>query len=220
MTSNQASSPSHSRFKRKRYLFFVLAILLVAGSVWLWEEVLEDRIIPKRFGVVEPGQIYRCGRLHRALLEKTLKKYDIARIVDLTGGYPKDQDLEAEVRAAESLGIKRIELFLQGNGTGDIRQYAEAIAFIHGAVRDNKPVLVHCAAGAQRTGGVIAAYRMLVQQKPPGEVQLEMTKYGWNPAKDQAVLRYLNSNMRKLADMLVEKGVLDKVPEPLPQLGS
>ena len=197
-----------------------MAILLVAGAVWMWEEALEDRIIPKRFGVVEPGQIYRCGRLHRALVEETLKKYDIARIVDLTGGYPKDQDQKAEVRAAEALGIKRVEIYLDGDGTGDIRQYAEAIAFIHDAVRDNKPVLVHCAAGTQRTGGIIAAYRMLVQQKPPGEVQQEMTEYGWNPAKDQAVLRYLNSNMRKLADMLVAKGVLDKVPDPLPQLSS
>lgn len=219
MSSNQTSSPSHSKFKRKRSLFFVLAILLVAGSIWVWEEVLEDRIIPKRFGVVEPGQIYRCGRLHQALVEKTLKKYDIARIVDLTGGYPKDQDLQAEVRATEALGIRRVEIFLQGDGTGDIRHYAEAIAFIHDAVRDNKPVLVHCAAGAQRTGGVIAAYRMLVQQKPPSEVHQEMTKYGWDPTKDRAVLEYLNNNMGSLAAMLVAKGVLDKVPEPLPQLG-
>ena len=186
----------------------------------MWEEALEDRIIPKRFGVVEPGQIYRCGRLHRALVEETLKKYDIARIVDLTGGYPKDQDQKAEARAAEALGIKRVEIYLHGDGTGDIRQYAEAIAFIHNAVRDNKPVLVHCAAGAQRTGGVIAAYRMLVQHKPPAEVHQEMTKYGWNPAKDTAVLQYLNSHMRELADMLVAKGVLDRIPEPLPQLGS
>ena len=220
MTPNQTPSPSHSDLKRKRYLFFVLVILLGAGSVWLWEEVLEDRIIPKRFGVVEAGQIYRCGRLHSALVEKTLKKYDIARIVDLTGGYPKDQNLEAEIRATEALGITRVELFLQGDGTGDINQYAEAIAFIHEAVRDKKPVLVHCAAGAQRTGGVIAAYRLLVQQKPPGEVHQEMTKYGWNPDKDHAVLLYLNANMRKLADLLVAKGILDRVPDPLPQLGA
>ena len=219
MTPNQASSSFHSRFKQKRYLFLFLTLLLIAGSVWLWEEVLEDRVIPKRFGVVEPGQIYRSGRLHRSLVEKTLRKYNIAKIVDLTGGVPKDQDQQAEVLATQVLGIERVELFLKGNGTGDIRRYAEAIAFIHDAVRQNKPVLVHCSAGAQRTGGVIAAYRMLVQKKPPTEVHDEMTKYRWKPKKDHELLQYLNDNMSSLAGMLVEKGVLDRVPEPLPKLG-
>ena len=219
MTPNQASSFFHSRFKQKRYLFLFLTLLLIAGSVWLWEEVLEDRVIPKRFGVVEPGQIYRSGRLHRSLVEKTLRKYNIAKIVDLTGGVPKDQDQQAKVLATQVLGIERVELFLKGNGTGDIRRYAEAIAFIHDAVRQNKPVLVHCSAGAQRTGGVIAAYRMLVQKKPPTEVHDEMTKYRWKPKKDHELLQYLNDNMSSLAGMLVEKGVLDRVPEPLPKLG-
>jgi protein tyrosine/serine phosphatase len=219
MAPNQASSPSHSKSKRKRYLFFVLAILLVAGSVWLWEEVLEDRIIPKRFGVVEQGQIYRSGQLHKALVEKTLRKYKIAKIVDLTGAVPGDQNQQAEIRATQDLGIERVELHLKGDGTGDIRHYVEAIAFIHDAVHQNKPVLVHCAAGAQRTGGVIAAYRMLVQKKPPSEVQHEMTNYGWRATNNPALPQYLNNNMGRLAEMLVAKGVLDEVPEPLPQLG-
>ena len=192
--------------------------MLIAGSVWLWEEVLQDRFIPKRFGVVEPGQIYRSGRLHRSLVERTLRKYKIAKIVDLTGGVPKDQDQQAEVRAAQVLGIERVELYLEGDGTGDIRRYAEAIVFIHDAVRQNKPVLVHCAAGAQRTGGVIAAYRMLVQKKPPSEVQDEMTEYRWNPNKDHELPQYLNNNMGNLAGILVAQGVLARVPEPLPQL--
>ena len=219
MTPYQESSFVHSRFKQKRYLFLFLTLLLIVGSVWLWEEVLEDRFIPKRFGVVEPGQIYRSGRLHRSLLEKTLRQYNIARIVDLTGGVPKDQDQQAEVHAAQALGIERVELYLEGDGTGDIRRYAEAIVFIHDAVRQNKPVLVHCSAGAQRTGGVIAAYRLLVQKKRPSEVHDEMAKYRWNPNKDHEVLQYLNNNMSSLATILVAQGVLDRVPEPLPQLG-
>lgn len=219
MSSDQGSSYSRNTFKRRRYLFLVLAILIVAGSVWLWEEILEERIIPKRFGVVEQGKIYRCGQLHKALVEKTLRKYKIARIVDLTGGVPGDQNQQAEIRASQDLGIERVELFLQGDGTGDIRQYVEAIAFIYNAVQQSKPVLVHCAAGAQRTGGVIAAYRLLVQKRPPAEVQREMTAYGWRVTDNPGLLQYLNDNMGRLAELLVAKGVLAEVPQPLPHLG-
>ena len=219
MSSNQASSSSQSKFKRQRYVFSVLAILLVVGSVWLWEEILEERTIPKRFGVVEQGLIYRSGQLHKALVEKTLRKYKIAKIVDLTGGVPGDQNQQAEIRATQNLGIDRVALYLEGDGTGDIRHYAEAIAFIHDAVQQSKPVLVHCAAGTQRTGGVIAAYRLLVQKRPPSEVQHEMSEYGWRATGNPALPQYLNDNMDRLAEILVAKGVLDQVPQPLPQLG-
>ncbi len=204
--------------KYKKYSRLFLLLLIVAMSVWVWKHFLEDRFIPKRFGVVEQGQIYRSGRLNEALIEDTLKQYRIAEIIDLTGHDPGNAEQQAEIRASQQLGIERIELSLHGDGTGDIRNYAQAIARIDEATHHNKPILVHCAAGTQRTGGVIAAYRLLVQNKATREVYQEMTEYDWRPQRDQAVLQYLNTNLGKLAELLVEKGVLFKVLEPLPQL--
>ena len=49
-----------------------LIVAVVAAAIWTWEEVLEDRLIPKRFGVVVPGSIYRSGQLSPTLVQKTL----------------------------------------------------------------------------------------------------------------------------------------------------
>jgi protein tyrosine phosphatase len=78
-------------------------------------------------------------------------------------------------------------------------------------------VLVHCAAGAYRTGGVVAAYRMLVQGGSPADAWAEMKRYDWDDSEPQ-LPDYLNSNMAELAAQLVQLGVIDEVPDPLPVL--
>jgi protein tyrosine phosphatase len=107
---------------------------------------------------------------------------------------------------------------LGGKGTGDVNEYARAIAAIADAQKNHLPVLVHCATGAQRTGGIIAAYRLLVQQKDPAFVVSEMKRYDWNAKDNPALLPYLNSNMAEMAKLLKEAGVINEIPSPLPQL--
>ncbi|WP_339674913.1 hypothetical protein, partial [uncultured Gimesia sp.] len=49
-----------------------LALILcacIATGVLIWEELLEDRVVAKRFGVVEPGKIYRSGQISSYLIE-------------------------------------------------------------------------------------------------------------------------------------------------------
>jgi hypothetical protein len=195
-----------------------LVVLLVVGAVWVWEDVVKDRVIPKRFGVVQESQIYRSGQLSSSLVKRTLVKYKIKVIVSLSGDSSGNIDKDTERQTAAELGIKRLILPLSGNGTGDINNYAMAIAAICEAQKKRKPVLVHCTAGAQRTGGVIAAYRLLVEKKDASFVLTEMMRYGWNPKRNVHLLPYLNSHMEELAMLLQQMGVIDHVPSPPPQL--
>jgi hypothetical protein len=109
---------------------------------------------------------------------------------------------------------------LKCNGTSDIKKYAGVIAAIVDARKNGKPVLVHCAAGAQRTGGVIACYRMLVEKKQPSLAYAELLRYGWHDEPDQVLLTYINTNMSELARLLEEMGVIDKIPDRLPVIHS
>lgn len=203
-----------------RFTHIALVVVVIGAGIWIWEELLEDHIIPKRWGVVEPGKIYRSGQLSATLVKKTLKKHNIAVIVNLCGNVPGDKDQEAEKRAAAELGIEMLRFPLKGNGTGDIRNYAQAIAAIVDAKKQGKPVLVHCAAGAQRTGGVIACYRVLVEKKPPSFAYTELVRYGWDPDDDQALLTYINDNMSKLTSQLRAMGIIEQLPRPLPMIRS
>lgn len=208
------------RFLKKRVWAFVIAgVLVIGGGVYLWEEHLKDRVIPRRWGVVEPGKIYRSGQLSASLVRDTLEKNNIDVVISLLKKERSSPDARAETEAVRELGIERVDLPLNGDGTGLLLHYAKAIQRMVTATAEGKAVLVHCGAGTQRTGGVVAAYRLLVQGKEPALAYEEMRQYDWDPERDAAVLDYVNSNMGELARMLVEMEVIDRVPDPLPVLG-
>lgn len=200
-------------------LILVCFLAGLAGTL-LWSEVLKYRFVVKRWGVVEPGLIYRSGQISKWLIEDTLVRNGIAVVIDLNGIEEGDIHQPVEIETAKRLGVEHHRLPLSGDGTGDIRQYAEAIRVIHESAQAGRPVLVHCYAGTQRTGGVVACYRMLVQGKPPSEAYAELQEHDWNPRKDRVLLEYVNAHMAELAELLVENGVLKEVPNPLPVLGS
>ncbi len=204
--------------KKQHIQRIVLCVILIGGSIWVWHDVIRDRVIPKRWGCVEANQIYRSGQLSSALIERTLEKNGIQTIVSLTGEKPGDPDHMAEIQAAEKLGIELLRFGLGGDGTGDIENYALAIAAIVKAKQEGKPVQVHCAAGTQRTGGVIACYRLLVLGAPKANVIREMRSYDWDPEGNPKLIPYVNENMHTLSTRLVELGVIESVPDPLPLL--
>jgi protein tyrosine phosphatase (PTP) superfamily phosphohydrolase (DUF442 family) len=208
-----------SIFIRNKFCLMCLAILLIGGGIWVWEGKIKDRVIPKNFGVVQEGQLYRSGLISASLVKKVLLEYKIKVIINLTADSPGHRDRIAEKQAAAELGIERLTFPLQGDGTGDINNYARAIAAIVQAKQEHKPVLVHCNAGLRRTGGVIAAYRLLVEQKAPSFVYREFTCYDWNPWNDTTLMKYVNSHMEELAVLLKKMGVISKIPSPLPVLG-
>ena len=196
----------------------VWGVCLLGGAVWFWDGVAKDRLIPKRWAAVEGHSIYRSGQLSASLVKRTLARRGIKVIVALTFEDPQDKDQAAEVKAASELGIELLRFPLRGDGTGDVNNYAGALAALIQAERQGKPVLVHCAAGAQRTGGTIAFYQLLVDKKPPADVIQELKHHGWNPKRNPNLLPYLNENLGKIATTLHNRGLLDEIPDPLPVL--
>ena len=201
----------------RRNCWLVAVSLLVIGGV-TWGVNEKYRFIPKRWGVVEPQAIYRSGQLSKWVVEKTLTKHSIQVIVNLQGFATDDEHHQAEVETSKKHGIDIVWLPLQGDGTGDIRHYATAIKMLVDCQKQQRPVLVHCAAGAYRTGGVVAAYRLLVQRRSPEFACEELEKYGWTRSSGQILIDYLNNHMKELSELLVANGVLDQVPQPLPAL--
>ncbi len=201
-----------------KWLFVAVSAIVIGLAVWVWFSFIKYRFVPKRFGVVVPGHIYRSGQISASLIKKTLTKYNIRIIVDLTSADPNNPDKQAEKQAAAELNIKVLRFTMSGNGTGDINDYASAVIAIANAEKQNLPVLVHCTAGAQRTGGVIATYRLLVQKIDPNIVEDEIEKYGC-AIDDRPVLRsFLNDNMAELATRLKRAGIIDEIPATIPQI--
>lgn len=215
-----ASAPDPRRRRRRLLLISALVVAALVGSgVWFWSTFKYD-YIPKRWGVVEPGRIYRSGQLSQSVIEQTLRENRIAVVVDLTGDEEEESDQRAQQLTEQAviarMGIAGGKYPLAGDGTGDIHRYAEALTEVNDCVKQGMPVLIHCSAGTHRTGAAVAYYRMLIQGRPGSEAFAEIQRYGWSPKKHAVLTRYVNDHMAELAQLLVERGVIERVPEPLP----
>lgn len=200
-------------------LLIILLGLVLGALLWVRPGGLRDHCFPKRWGVVQAGYIYRSGQMPPFLLKKLLRRHQIRRIVDLQFLEPTNTWQLAEQKIAGELGIQYTNHPLYGSGIGEVWHYARAIGLMYRAAKEQQPVLVHCAAGSQRTGGVVAAYRLLIEKQSPATVYAELLSYGWVPQKDQLLLDFLNERMAELAARLLEMEVIDAIPDPLPVIG-
>ncbi|MCA9042405.1 MAG: dual specificity protein phosphatase family protein, partial [Planctomycetaceae bacterium] len=193
-------------------------LVLIVGGV-IWDEFFKYQFFAKRFGTVVPGEIFRSGQISVAMFEPTVKKHDIQVVIDLNGYDTTDPNQVNEVETSKRLGIEHCRFRLDGDGRGDIMQYATAIEKLVECQSTNKPVLVHCAAGAHRTGGVVACYRMLLEGVPAEAAYAEMCDYGLRGGVEGRLPVYINENIEELATELVRRGVLNEMPRELPQIG-
>jgi predicted protein tyrosine phosphatase len=207
-----------ARRHRRWWALGMVAVLLAIAVPVAWNNGVREALFPKNFGVVEPGRLYRSGQISHWQIRRVLTENHIARIVAMSahGGHPAD--LAAEQQAVADLHIQRDVFPLGGDGTGQVKQYVGAIADVADAVRAGQPVLVHCIAGAQRTGGVIACYQLLVEHRPEADVYAELRRFGHDPHDNPHLIDYLNQHMAEIAAGLVEHGTIDRVPVPLPVL--
>lgn len=219
-----SNAPPAPRSVWRRWGLIVGVPLAMVGLALSAESLarLRHQLFPKRFGVVEPGRIYRSGQIASRLIGDVLSDNQIDVVVDLTNDSPSDPaelaDKQAEIAAIDRLGIERHQHILIPDGTGDLVTYAAAVKSVADGAAAGKRVLVHCAAGSQRTGGVVALYRLLVQHKPPSEVYEEMQAFKYSVHDSPRLIEFLNGNMRDLAAELVRNGTIDEIPQNLPLL--
>jgi protein tyrosine phosphatase len=204
------------KFTNRNVLAGTVIVLAIATLSWFW--ILRDRLIVKKWGVVVPGVAYRSGQISQHLVKQTLKDRQIQHIICMTSPDLKDADQQEEIRASRELNADFVYLPLNGRGVGKVEHFTEAVALLAKYIQKREPVLVHCHAGAQRTGGIVAAYRLLVENRSPEFVIRELEAYGWNRRRDQILLDFINENLRKAAEELVATGSLTRVPEELPVL--
>lgn len=205
--------------KLPKAAWIVLAVAAGLGlCATVWRTWVQDRVIPRNWGQVEDG-LYRSALLSPTLVKRVLKEHRIEVIVAMVWPEPTDVRQAAMERAAADLGIELLRFPMKGDGTArDDRPeaLADAVVALAKARKAGKTVLVQCAAGANRTGGVIAAYQLLVRRARPSEVYTQMEQYGWDPRANAQLPEFLNRNMKDLAVRLYREGILDRVPDPVP----
>lgn len=201
--------------RSKRLLQVLLVTLaLVGGGIGLWYGVLRYRFVAKRFGDVT-ALVHRSGQISEYMIGPTLEKHGIRTIVDLTEPEFMPEGKIKERALAQERGIEVLNFPLVGDGTGDVERYARAVAALIECERKGTPVLVHCAAGTYRTGGVVACFRIIYQGWTVEQALAESEQYNWNP-EERKMPEYLAANLPRIRAYLAEWGVMPaEAPPPV-----
>jgi protein tyrosine/serine phosphatase len=133
------------------------------------------------FAQVSPT-LYRCGQPTQAGVAK-LPSYGIKTILKLN-----DEDSN-EVNWASSAGINMEPLLMDGNQSPSYGQVDQALDIINDASK--QPVLVHCELGHDRTGTVVAAYRVVVQGWTIDKAVAEAKAMGYSNPNFEDLTTYL-----------------------------
>lgn len=204
--STKSDSRGLPRPRAARIAAVVICAAFLVEGVYAWTTSVKWWFIPNNFAVVEPGKIYRSAQLSRFLIRRTLLDNHIGLVIDLS----KDDtaDTLAERQITSELGVPRLNFVLGGNGTGHPENYTYAIAAIVHANQQGRAVLVHCQSGAQRTGGVIATYRMLVQGMSEADAFAEAERYGHDPKRNPNLIPFVESHLSEWKAELTAEHVL------------
>ncbi len=205
-TDNSAPPPVHSGDRRGLGLVSIISI--VAAIVLLafgYTNLVHPNIFPKRFGVVVPGQVYRSGKLTTAALTKVIRQRDINTVIDL-GAWVVDtpenrRASQREQETVEALGAQRFVFGLIGDATGDPNEYTEALRLLTDPA--NQPVLVHCGAGTERTGFVVAIYRMHAEGLSLDEAYAEAERAGHSSTRNPHLREMLERWSGPVLDALI-----------------
>jgi len=152
---------------------------------------------PKVEGVPNFGQVsatlYRGGQPEKKGYEE-LKKLCIEVVVNFRDEKGK---IEAERRIVESLGMRYVSVPWSSSRDP---QPQEVVAFLQ-LLRDNAnhKVFAHCRRGAERTGVMIAAYRMAFEKWTPEQAIREMDDFHFSGFWLPHLKKYVRNFPQELA---------------------
>jgi protein tyrosine phosphatase (PTP) superfamily phosphohydrolase (DUF442 family) len=124
------------------------------------------------FGQVTEN-LYRGGQPTSAGLEK-LNELGIDIIVNFRD---EPEKIGTERQSAERLGMRYVSIPWRGKDDPDDRQVAEFLQLLQ--ENSGKRIFVHCRRGSERTGVMVAAFRILEQGWTPTQALQEMETFGF-----------------------------------------
>jgi len=155
----------------------VLLICIGGGSFYY----LKDNFHP-----ITTGEAYRSAQLDRDEFEFFIKRHQIKSVLNLRGSTPGEDWYKEEMQVCSDLNIAHYDLALSATREPTPEEVKKLIEIFNAAPR---PLLLHCKAGADRSGLAAAMWKVVVdrEQKAEAEKQLSIF-FGHLPFGDTAAM--------------------------------
>ena len=148
------------------------ACLLTAGTVY--GVVQYDGNVH----VVDPGVVLRSAQPTGARLDEIVHRYAVRSVLNLRGDNAGKAWYEEEMRASRADGLAHFDYAISAEHDVTPAQMDELLRIVATAP---KPLLIHCNAGADRTGLVSALYQVS-RGVPPAQAATQLSlHYGHFP---------------------------------------
>jgi undecaprenyl-diphosphatase len=170
----------------------LLAFLIVAISIFGYFQLSDN------FYCVEKGLIYRCAQPSAKLIGRAVEEHKIKSVLNLRGENNNSDWYEEEINASKQYGVAHFDYRMSARRELNATQIQEVLTLINKAP---KPLLIHCKAGADRTGLVSALCRLSLGDTPQRADEQLSLLYGHFPyllsntdAMDKSYWKFVEQN--------------------------
>jgi tyrosine-protein phosphatase SIW14 len=164
---------------------FLAVVWLIAGPQASGAQTEKERGLPN-FGRVTDN-LYR-GAQPTPEGFNALHAMGVGIVVDFR---EKPAEAATEKRQVESLGMKSVDIPWSANHEPSSDQIVEFLDLVR--ANPNTKIYVHCRRGADRTGVMVAAYRIAVEHTSVAEAVSEMHRYHYDWLFRSQLKRYIAS---------------------------
>jgi protein tyrosine phosphatase (PTP) superfamily phosphohydrolase (DUF442 family) len=144
----------------------VSLLFILIGSLYLYIEEQGN------FHAITPGEAYRSAQMDRDELEYYINNYHLKSILNLRGKNSDSDWYTEEVKVSSEHGIVHYDMALSASRALTAKEVRVLLEIFNSAPR---PILIHCKAGADRSGLVSAMWKVIVDKISKAEAKKQLS---------------------------------------------
>jgi protein tyrosine/serine phosphatase len=150
------------------FLYGVLPVVAIIGGFYGY------LVETTNFHPVIAGELYRSSQPSASTIARLQKEYGIKTIINLRGDNSGHGWYDAEIAETKQLDINHIDFRMSSRHELTQAQAAQLVQLMRDAP---KPLLIHCQAGADRTGLATALYLAAIGKTSEQVAESQMSIY-------------------------------------------
>ena len=172
-------NPRQSKLIRTAAAFICFLGIIAAARLWYLEE-------QGNFHPITPGEAYRSAQLDQDEQEYYILKFGIRSIINVRGKKNGESWYMKELTTCQDLGVRHFDLKFSPKKAPSPRRILKLLRLFRIAPR---PVLIHCQAGADRSGLAAALWKVVIDGAPKSVAREQLSiRYGHMPFGPTQVL--------------------------------
>ena len=176
------------RFFRRPVTCVLVASALVGCGLGVYDDFPPLRITDN-FRAIEPGRAYRSAQLDPTTLALLIDVYGIRTVINLRGENPDELWYQNERALLAEKGVALVDVRWSAF---ELPPREELLKLYDAFLTVAEPILIHCQAGADRTGAAAAIWRMVMLGEERQEAARQLALFyghveALTPAMDELV---------------------------------